>query len=170
MKIIVFDPSGNFNEGKGTTGWAEYYNNKLIAVGQIRALDYTSRHDYWKAHRTLLEAHQPQICVVENYRLYASAKDAQINSELETPMLIGIISMYCDLNKIHYRSQGAHIKARFTNKILLRRGIISQDSQKRYYAVGVPISRHILDAIRHGEYYINFQLKKEKFYDKPDKI
>ena len=164
MKIIAIDPSGNFNEGKGTTGWAEYYNGKLIAVGQIRALDYKTRENYWQAHLTLLEAHNPDICVVENYRLFASAKDAQVNSELETPMLIGVINMYCATRQIHYRSQGAHIKSRFTNNILLRKGIVSQDTQKRYYAVGVPISKHILDAIRHGEYYINFKFKKEDFY------
>lgn len=163
MKILALDPSGNFNEGKGTTGWAEYYNNKLTAVGQIRALDYKSQEEYWKAHVHLLEATKPNVCVIENYRLFASAKDAQVNSELETPQLIGVIKMYCSQHDIVTRMQPPQIKTRFNNKILLHKNIVSQDVQKRYYAVGIPISRHILDAIRHGEYYINFKLKKENF-------
>jgi len=165
MKILAFDPSGNFNEGKGTTGWAQYYNNTLVSVGQIRALDYSSQKEYWQAHLTLIEAIKPDICVMENYRLFASTKDAQINSELETPQLIGVIKMHCLHKDIHIHMQPPQIKTRFTNKILLHKKIVSQDTQNRYYAVGIPVSRHILDAIRHAEYYINFKLKKENFYD-----
>lgn len=169
MTILVFDPSGNYNEGKGTTGFAQYYNNKLIFVGQIRAESFDSQHEYWEHHSLLIDTVGPDVVVIENYKLFASTKDAQINSELETSQLIGVLKFHCTAKKIHVRLQEPQIKHRFSNEILLRKKIISQDKQKRYYAVGVPISRHIIDAIRHGEYYINFKLKKESFYDSSNK-
>ena len=168
MKILAIDPSGNYTEGKGTTGWAQYYKNKIVSVGQIRAEEYSSQVDYWDSHITLIDALRPDILVMENYRLFASATNAQINSELETPQLIGVMKSYCSKQNIIVRMQPAMIKHRFTNEILLHKKIVSQDSQKRYYAVGVPITRHILDAIRHGEFYINFKLKKERFDGPPD--
>lgn len=163
MKILALDPSGNYHEGKGTTGWAYYYNFKLVAVGQLRAESYTTQLEYWMSHTNLIESMKPDILVVEDYKLYASAKDAQINSELETSQLIGVLKIHCAEHNIHIRLQPAQYKHRFSNEILLRKGIVSQDTQRRYYATGVPITRHILDAIRHGEYYINFKYKKENF-------
>ena len=165
MKILALDPSGNYHEGKGTTGWAYYYDFKLVAVGQLRAEEFNSQTEYWQKHLTLIDSIKPKILVVEDYKLYASTKDAQINSELETPQLIGVLKLHCSMVDIHLRLQPSHYKHRYTNEILLHKNIVSQDTQKRYYATGVPITRHILDAIRHGEYYINFKYKKERFND-----
>ena len=169
MKILALDPSGNYHEGKGTTGWAYYYDFKLVAVGQLRAEEHKTQTNYWISHIKLIESMKPDILVVEDYKLYASAKNAQINSELETPQLIGILKIHCSMEQIHLRLQPAQIKHRFSNEILLHKNIVSQDTQKRYYATGIPITRHILDAIRHGEYYINFKYKKERFDDPSNK-
>lgn len=163
MKILVFDPSGNYFEGKGTSGWALYYENKLTSVGQLQASDYDNRYEYWKAHIDLIKAVEPDYVVLENFVLYAHTKEAQINSEFETSQLIGVIKFYCDCNNIEWYVQHARIKPRFSNEILLRKNIITQKSaNSRYYAVGIPVSGHIIDAIRHGEYFINFVLHKLK--------
>jgi len=165
-KILVFDPSGNYIEGQGTSGWALYYKGSLTSVGQIRAADYNSRQGYWDEHIKLIEAHSPDIVVLEDYVLYGQSASAQIGSELETPQLIGIIKYYCLSNNIKGYIQHAKIKPRFSNEILLHRKTITQDNTKRYYAIGVPLTGHILDAIRHGEYFINFTLKKIQKEDK----
>jgi hypothetical protein len=161
MRILVFDPSGNYFEGKGTTGWALYYNGQLTSIGQIRAIETDSQIIYWKEHLTLIEALKPDVLVVEEYILFASAKKAQIGSSFETIQLIGILKYYCDLNNIKIVAQPALIKNRYTNEILIHKGIITQDAQKHYYALGIQTTRHILDAIRHGEYYLQFNKKKK---------
>lgn len=159
MKILVFDPSGNYFEGKGTTGWAMYYNKELTSVGQILAEEYESRHEYWKAHISLIKAIAPDYVVIEDYRLYPSRAAAQSGSELETPQLIGLMKYILEEQKIPFFMQHAKIKNRFTNKILLHKNIITQNNPKgRFYAAGVPLSGHIIDAIRHGEFFITFKL------------
>lgn len=161
MKILVFDPSGNFYEGKGTTGWAMYYNKKLTSVGQIRAVGAEIQPSYWAQHIDLIEALSPDIIVMEDYLLQASKARSQIGSTLETPQLIGAIKLYCYNANIELIMQPPSIKSSFPNKRLIHRGILSKDSSNSYYAVGIKISRHIIDAIRHGEYYINFKLKEK---------
>ena len=162
MKTLVFDPSGNYNEGKGTTGWAQYYDGNLITVGQLRAAEFKSRNDYWDSHIKLIQALEPDVLVVESFRLYANKAKAQINSEFETPQLIGMLVHWCYSKDVEVIMQDPAIKSRFSNKILLHKKIITQDKSGRYYAVGVSITNHILDAIRHGEYYKNFGYKKER--------
>lgn len=174
MKILSFDPAGNFLEGKGTTGWAMYYENVLTSVGQISAQTFDSRFEYWQAHINLIEALEPDIVIIENYTLYAFTKEAQIGSELETPQLIGVLKYYLNEHEIPFHLQHAKVKNRYSNKILLHKKIISQTSEnKRYYAVGIPISGHILDAIRHAEFFIQFNMEnfiKERFNERSDKI
>ena len=48
MKILAIDPSGNFTEGKGTTGWSLLDENmKILACGQILANNYKCKEAYW---------------------------------------------------------------------------------------------------------------------------
>jgi hypothetical protein len=161
MKILAFDPSGNFYEGKGTTGWALFYNGELKAVGQIRADECETRFEYWEKHLILITTLEPNHVVIEDFILYASKKEKQIGSEFETPQLIGVLKYYCDKEVIPWHLQHAQIKSRYSNKILLYKQIISK-SGTRYYAAGVPVSGHILDAIRHGMFFITFRLPKIK--------
>ncbi len=157
MKILAFDPSGSFLEGKGTTGYAAYQDGKLVNVGQICAKDFQSQHEYWDWHLFVIRSFAPDVVVCENYILYEFARNAQIGSMFETPQIIGIISHHCYLNKIRFVLQPAAFKARFTNAVLLHDRIVTQDAQRRYYAIGMPLSQHILDAIRHGEYYLRYK-------------
>lgn len=164
--ILVFDPSGNIIEGSGTSGWAFYRNKDIKSVGQIRAKEYLTQTDYWRAHIELIEALRPDIVVIESFTLFKNKKDVQIGSEFETAQLIGVIKVACDSRDIIYRVQPPHIKSRYPNALLLKKGKVTQDNRKRYYAAGVPITKHILDAIRHGEFYVTFKLEKEDFYEK----
>lgn len=161
MRLLSLDPSGNFNEGKGTTGWANYYNDQVTSVGQILAKTFSNRKDYWDAHIKLLESLQPEIVVLESYVLFQNTQKMQIGSEMETSQLIGIITHYCDTHGIKLILQHPKIQARYPRELLLKKGIISKKNNT-YYAAGVIITRHILSAIKHAEFYIRFGRKKEK--------
>lgn len=160
MKVLVLDPSGNFIEGKGTTGWALYNEGKLISVGQVRAEETNSQIEFWIDQLNLIDTFKPDILVVESFALYANKRHEQIGSEFETSQIIGVLKYHAYKLGIHYVAQPPSIKPRYTNKILLHKGIISQDKHNRYHAVGLPISGHILDAIRHGEYFEHFTKQK----------
>ena len=167
MKILAFDPSGSYFEGKGTTGWALFYNGTLTSVGQLRAIQYNSRFHYWKSHIDLIKAIEPDIIILEDFVLYASKQKSLVGSELETAQLLGVLKYYLDEEHISWHTQQALIKSRYNNKILLHKEIITK-SGTRLYAVGVPVSGHILDAIRHGVYFIQFTLPKLKEREKHD--
>ena len=93
--ILAIDPSGNFKEGRGTTGWClfDIKTNKIIKFGVITAADYKDQFKYWDAHITLIDSlsgYKPEV-VMEDYLLYSNRAEAQTNSRLETPQLLGII-------------------------------------------------------------------------------
>lgn len=161
MKILAIDPSGNFTEGKGTTGWSLLDENiNILACGQILASQYNNKEDYWGSVITLIEHLQPDILVIEDFLLYASKSNNQINSRFETPKLIGLIEMYAYKNNVTIKLQRAvDVKNRWTDDILVHNNIISKLGN-RYYAGGVLVSEHIRDAIRHGVHYIHYKLKK----------
>ena len=53
--ILAIDPSGNFNEGHGTTGWSLIdYNTNLIECDYISAIGYDCSEEYWNAHVELI--------------------------------------------------------------------------------------------------------------------
>jgi len=165
MKFLALDPSGNFYEGKGVTGWALYSEDKPKSVGQIRSIEHTTQLNYWQDHLNLIKILQPELVIIEEYKLYAHTAKAQIGSEFETSQLIGIIKYYCHNNNIPIILQSAKIKVRYTNDILVHKSIITIDTKKNYYILGIQTTNHILDAIRHAEYYINFTRKKEPYED-----
>ena len=56
--IIALDPSGNFEEGKGTTGFSLFSCDKkeiIFTRITIKASDYKSKEDYWHAHINILK-------------------------------------------------------------------------------------------------------------------
>lgn len=161
MKILAIDPSGNFTEGKGTTGWSLLDETiTILACGQLLASNYNSKEDYWRSVISLIKHLQPDRLVIEDFLLYASKSSNQINSRFETPKLIGIIEMYAYENNITIKLQRAiDVKNRWTDEILLHNNIINKVGN-RYYAGGVLVSEHIRDSIRHGVHYIKYTLKK----------
>lgn len=150
MKILSFDPSGNFIEGKGTTGWAYAEDNEEVTmIGEIKSIEFSTTEEYWNKHTSLIKDFKPNYVVIEGYRLYNHrGKEASIqaNSTLETPQLIGVLRHYCWLcgipATIQYASQ---VKSRWSDKVLQAKGIL--DKRNRFK--GEQTNKHKRDALRH---------------------
>ena len=165
--IIALDPSGNFTEGKGTTGWCVSNGDFIFAAGQVYAAEYRSQMEYWEAvldiiRKNIQRESKSLTVVCEDYRLYASASEAQINSNLETPQLIGVIKFFCHTYGIPIVMQMAsEVKNRWSNEVLLELGKIQKDG--RAYRIGsIPLSNHSLDAVRHCLHYAQFKMRPQK--------
>lgn len=170
--ILGVDPSGNFNEGKGTTGFCLYSAEKdcVIKTKSICAEAYKTQHDYW--HAVLMHVittaykYKSIIIVMEDYTLYATKASSQINSRMETPKLIGVIEYYCEECEIPVILQPAHtVKNRWANEVLIHKKYINKLGTRFCTADKHPIDRHAIDAIRHAVHYGNFKNKKEKKHD-----
>ena len=124
------DPSGAYIEGKGTTGWCILDNrtNKLLRVGTISAKNYDNAIEFWHAHiETIakMRRHYKSLAIsIEDYILYKSSAMAQVNSQLETVQLIGIIKHYCYYNGLEiFIRPAVAVKKRWSDDILLFKGI-----------------------------------------------
>lgn len=163
--LLSLDPSGNFNEGKGVTGWCLFIDNKLKDAGQIYADKHTTQLSYW-AHVisliTVLNRNEIKLgdtltVICEDYRLYGDKAEAQINSNLETPQLIGAIKYVCWSYAIPLHLQMAHeVKTRWSDSVLKNTGLLIRKG-KSWYANDILIEHHSKDAYRHGLHYITFK-------------
>lgn len=169
---IGLDPSGAFKEGKGTTGWCVLDNktNTVLQIGTISAKQYSTYHEYWDAHIQLLRALNKQyglnvVLSMEDYILYKNHAMAQVNSQMETVQLIGIIKQYCFNNAIDYFIRPAvAVKTRWADNILVHKGIISKIN-KHYILPTNPtkvLCDHERDSIRHAIHFNTFEHKGEK--------
>ena len=164
------DPSGAFREGKGTTGWCVLDNrtNKLLRVGTISAKNYSSDVEYWEAHLQRIEwvhKHYKSLAIsIEDYILYKSSAMAQVNSQLETVQLIGIIKHFCYYNDLEvFIRPAVAVKKRWSDDILLFKGIITKIGER--YAMpdsNQTICEHERDSIRHAVHFNIFENKEEK--------
>ena len=163
------DPSGAFKEGKGTTGWCILNNdtNRLVRVGTISAKNYASDLDYWDAHVARIKWANKQYknlaISIEDYILYKSSAMSQVNSQLETVQLIGIIKYYCYVSdlKVFIRPAVA-VKKRWSDDILLFKGIITKIGAR--YAMpesNQTICEHERDSIRHAVHFNVFENEEE---------
>lgn len=161
MIILAFDPSGNFEEGKGTTGWCVLNENRdIINCGQIKATEYNDIYSYTKEHTALIELYNPDYVVIEDFKLYANKAMNQINSRFETSKLIGVLSFRCNELNIPIYLQGAsEVKDRWKDEILIYNKIIVKKGNK-YYLNNKVISEHTRDSLRHGMHFVTFKLKK----------
>ena len=145
--IIGIDPSGNYEEGKGTTG-----------IGYIRA-DGS-------------EVKLIDVARSEDYLLYGSKANQQINSRLETPQLIGVIKYICYKNNVPVVIQRAvDVKKRWADNILEHEGYIHRVSATKSYehchgksgyalaGDSKRLSSHSLDTLRHMVHYKEFKNK-----------
>ena len=160
--ILAIDPSGNFYEGKGTTGWVLMDSTEhLISIGSISAKDYKCAEEYWDAHIEILDRYFKQfgkdlIVVMEEYILYRNRSKNQTNSKIETCRLIGVLQHFCWRYKQPYTMQlAASVKSRWSDNVLKYEKILD----KKY---GVLVHRqtglnlnsdHIRDAFRHAIHY-----------------
>jgi len=159
--VLAFDPSGNYNEGKGTTGWCLYDTEtcKIAKFGAIKAYKYESLMDYWNAHIKLIDdlSGYAMTVVIEDYLLYSNRADSQINSRLETPKLIGMLQYELYMRGIDVVFQNAAlVKTRWADYILEHKGLI-QKQNDGYYIGLIKLSDHSRDAIRHALHYATFR-------------
>ena len=165
--VLGIDPSGNYYEGKGTTGWCLFdcANNKIADIGTISSKDYNTQYHYWKAHLILIYNYvnsflKDKVAVsMEDYRLYASKANNQINSKFETVQLIGIIKYWCISNNVTLKMRLATAaKTRFTDEYLVKKHYI-QKQKKSYFcnAKLEALATHERDALRHALYFYYFE-------------
>lgn len=166
--ILALDPSGSFCEGKGTTGWClcDGDTRTPVEVGYLSATDYDCMESYWEAHVELIEKYQGEdtIIVIEDYLLYASKAQEQVNSRMETPKLIGVLQHQCWTMEQDYIMQlAAEVKNRWTDEILAHKGFIVKKGKG--FALSTdptkPINRHCKDAIRHAVHFAYFKNKEK---------
>lgn len=160
MWILSIDPSGNFTEGKGTTGWAMFKDGKLDDFGEIKAEDQNSVELYWLAVIDLLDRTDPDAVVCESFRLQPGKAPAQSWSHMETPQLIGALRIAAFEYNVKFVLQDPSCKARIPDNVLVKMKIIEKRNG-RHYALDRPTNDHIRDAIRHGVYYHFYGRGKE---------
>ena len=94
--------------------------------------------------------------------LYKSKAEAQTNSKMETPKLIGVIEFYCTKHAIPYILQPAHeVKNRWNNVILMYKKYIKKEGRNFYAGLlyQKKVDKHAIDAIRHAVHYATFKNK-----------
>lgn len=171
--ILAIDPSGNFNEGKGISGWTMLDRNtgKIVKVGSIDASTSLSMEEHWKKHLDLIDqiywSHPELVIVIEDYMLYATKADTQIGSRFETPKLIGLIQYHCYLKGIPIHLQTAtSVKRRWKNFLLEKKGFLVLKSYKKgakvyemVYINDYKVNDHIVDSVRHAVHFYHFHGK-----------
>lgn len=172
--VLGMDPSGSFNEGKGTTGWCllDTESLEVLRIGSIAAKQWSSDRKYWAYHRHLIKyilctMHQDAALSIEDYILYKNKALSQSQSTLETVQLLGFLKMVCYDEHIPYYTRNASIaKKRWTNDIMVRKGIIVKLPDGQYALPNSikPLCGHELDSIRHALHFAVFENGKEKQY------
>lgn len=158
-KVLCFDPSGNFEEGSGTTGWASFIDGKLDWFGDFEAKKFSELENYWDSITDLIEALDPDEVVIEDYRLFGHKAKQQSWSALETPQLIGYMRMFCWQRDIKVIFQSPKDKVRVADPQLERLGIIQKEGNS-YWCQGRKTNLHQRDAIRHGVFYHRYRKGK----------
>lgn len=179
--ILAIDPSGNFDEGKGITGWVllDTQTNRIAKFGALDASTCLCAEAHWKRHLDLIDGlyaiYGSRLRVVlEDFMLYAHKAESQINSRFETPKLIGLIQYHCWSRNIPIVFQTAtSVMRRWKNFMLEKRGYITikniTKGDKIYEATYIKdykINEHVVDALRHAVHYYTFHvLKKVSAHD-----
>lgn len=168
IMIIALDPSGNWAEGKGTTGICKMdMSGKIIGVDEIKADEYPSPEDYWSAHISMLmqadwDSLDDVEVVMEGFRLYENKKSEQVNSQFETPQLIGVIRHWCFTRNIPLKlTYAVEVKSRWSDAVLEKKGFIHKKGRNRYLtSTGQRLNNHKTDAIRHAIHYYRYGRKE----------
>jgi hypothetical protein len=164
MKLIALDISGNFKEGKGTTGICKMVDGEVIELTDIKAKEYDSAEKYWSMHEEYIQQEWPDHIVIEGYKLYnhkGMSASTQANSDLETPQLLGFLKMGCYYMGIPYTIQyAADIKTRWSEDVLVRLGILEHQvkgNKNFYYHNGKLAITHHRDALKHALHYWRYK-------------
>lgn len=164
--ILALDPSGNFEEGKGTTGCCLFSADKkdIISTWTIKATDYNSKEAYWNAHieciRKFTLLYNNLIIVMEDFTLNPKRALQQSHSKMETPKLIGAIQLACAENNWPIKMQlPVEAKSRWPDSFLERKHILKRLNRGHATMAGQIVSRHEKDAVRHAVHFNSFYNK-----------
>jgi len=153
-KILAIDPSGNFVEGKGKTGFALLTlddDGNSINFGTIKAENFDKRSDYWQDVGVLIGVETPDVLIIEDYRLYntrATSAGVQSFSLLETPRLLGVLEVVAEANSLEIVWQMATQTKPYSDDKLLKLDILKKE-KGRYYFRGKQVNDHERSALRH---------------------
>lgn len=166
--LLAIDPSGNFKEGKGTTGYCIFDCNtgRVKETGTIAAKNFDCMEAYWQKHIELLthfiRGQGKRAVVIEDYLLYGDKATAQVRSRMETPKVIGVMQWFLWQAGIDYYMQlAADVKKRWSNEILVHAKVLTQQGAE-YCLRGRkrPICKHEIDSIRHAVHFYTFRVKE----------
>jgi hypothetical protein len=164
MKLLAIDISGNFEEGKGTSGICIMEDDQIKLL-ELKATEFKRKESYWQSHLDFINSEKPNQIVVEGFRLYnhkGKKADMQTHSLMETPKLIGIIELFCYQNNIPLTIQFAsEVKTRWSEEVLVRLGYL-EEKNGRYYFDGKITSTHKRDSLKHGLHFERYKLKELK--------
>ena len=134
--VLCFDPGH-------TTGWAVFRGFKLIDCGEIDTTDIPRSVE---PITSLFASWQPDVVVIEDYRVYDWRAKHHAGSDLLTTRVIGCIETLCVQHFIRsIVKQPAHMAKKFCT-----------DKKLRYWDFYHKGSKHTNDAIRHGCYFLVF--------------
>ncbi len=138
---LCFDPGH-------TTGWAAFNKFDLISSGEIST---QSIEEATHGVELLISEYQPDMIVIEDYRVYKWRTKHHAGSDMLTTRVIGCIETLALISQVpDVIKQPAHVAKGFCNDKRLREWNIYKKGEK-----------HARDAIRHGCYYLLFgPLKK----------
>ena len=167
--VLGIDPSGNFNEGKGTTGWCVFDRqvDMFVACGVIRASKSNTQVEYWKQHmsmiHTIANKYKDVVVSMEDFILYSRQAKSQVNSAMETCQLIGVLKVYLNDAKIPlYMRAAVQVKQRWADSILYAKNYINKiDTHYFVDCKGFATCEHERDAMRHALHCSYFELDKE---------
>ena len=159
MHTLALDISGQFHEGKGTTGWCLMRKSKqtngkadytVLSTGILEATKFKTAEDYYNAHTKMIDHtkifNKNFDVVVEDFILYGAKANALTNSHMETSQLLGIIKLHCYNANIPCSAQTAvQVKTRWANRILEHKGF------------ELPRSEHEKDALRHAIHHLTWR-------------
>lgn len=132
--VLALDPGE-------TTGWAFFNKAVLKATGELKATDIGTVVPQLE---NLFKLLQPQVLVVEDYRIYSWKTKQHAFSDVFTLRLIGCIETLAVQNQIPLYKQSAQVAKNFCTDSKLQEWDI--------YVTG----NHIRDAVRHGAYFLIF--------------
>jgi hypothetical protein len=157
MKLLGIDPSGNHIEGSGTTGLCRMVNGVIMNLNEIKASGFDSPEAYWMEHVDFISMGKFDAVVMEGFKLYKDKASTQIQSQFETPQLIGVIRMYCYEHKIPLKIQYAsEVKTRWSEKVLVASNILEKRGQ-HYYWNGELTNNHKRDALKHALHFWRYK-------------
>lgn len=170
--ILAIDPSGNFKNGKGQTGFFGMMkgndNVRFYIHGVIRARDFKTKEDYYNDIILHIKSNPVKTLIIEDFILYESSAHSMTNQNLETSELIGAIEQVANERGIEVVRQRANQIKFSLKKPSVLKAIINihseeelisstktKDGKVLWNLKGERINNHIVDAIRHYAYYIN---------------